>query len=300
MIYKVRHATRYVYGSPVDLAVHTVRVQPRALPFQRVVATELLVEPPPARRRDALDHFGNHVTWLFHDAAHPSFEVTAVSEVEVRFPDPPPPEATPAWEKVVEAANAGGPGGGPGREAWRAAEFRFGSPMCPAHAGAGEYARKSFTPGRPVLAGLLELNERIYTEFKFRAGVTTLSTPVSQVLERREGVCQDFTHLMCSALRCLGIPARYTSGYIRTRPPPGQKRRQGADQSHAWVGAWMGPEHGWVDLDPTNGIVVKEEHVVLGWGRDYGDISPVRGVILGGGTDSLKVGVDLVPADEWE
>ncbi len=139
--------------------------------------------------------------------------------------------------------------------------------MAPAVAETRAYAEKSFSKGRPVLEALCDLNTRIYREFRFRSGVTTISTPVTQVMKRREGVCQDFTHLMVSALRGLGLPARYNSGYIRTKPPPGQKRRQGADQSHAWVGAWLGPEHGWIDLDPTNGIVVHEEHVLLGWGR---------------------------------
>jgi transglutaminase-like putative cysteine protease len=167
--------------------------------------------------------------------------------------------------------------------------------MVPAVAETRDYAVKSFPKGRPVLEALCDLNRRIYKEFRFRSGVTTISTPVSQIMKRREGVCQDFSHLMVSALRGLGVPARYNSGYIRTKPPPGQKRRQGADQSHAWVGAWLGPEHGWVDLDPTNGIVVQDEHVLLGWGRDYGDVSPVQGIILGGGVHHLKVAVDLEP-----
>jgi transglutaminase-like putative cysteine protease len=169
--------------------------------------------------------------------------------------------------------------------------------MAPAIAEARDFARTSFRKGRPILEALKDLNNRIYKEFRFRSGVTTISTPVSQVMKRREGVCQDFSHLMVSALRGLGLPARYNSGYIRTKPPPGRPRRQGADQSHAWVGAWLGPEHGWVDLDPTNGIVVQDEHVLLGWGRDYGDVSPVQGVILGGGAHHLTVAVDLEPDD---
>lgn len=292
MIYRVRHTTRYAYGRPVDLAAHMLHLRPRPLAWQRVLSERLLVDPAPARRRDGLDHFGNPVTWLFLDLPHPAFEVTAEAEVEVRFPDPPPPDATPPWEAVAEAARWGGPG------AWEAAEFGFGSQMAPAHAAAGAYAAPSFPPGRPVLEALLELNARIRREFAFRAGVTTISTPIDRVLERREGVCQDFTHLMLGALRSLSLPARYTSGYIRTRPPPGQARRRGADQSHAWVGCWLGPEHGWVDLDPTNDVVVREEHVVLGWGRDFGDVSPLRGVILGGGAHSLTVGVDLEPLEK--
>jgi transglutaminase-like putative cysteine protease len=172
--------------------------------------------------------------------------------------------------------------------------------MAPLDPASEAYAAQSFTKGRPVLDALLELNERFYTEFRFRSGVTSISTPVSQVMARREGVCQDFSHAMVSGLRGIGIPARYTSGYIRTRPPPGQVKRQGSDQSHAWVGCWLGPQFGWVDVDPTNGIVVKDEHVLLGWGRDFSDVSPVRGVILGGGDHALSVGVDLEPVDNGE
>lgn len=292
MRYRVRHSTRYRYGSTVDLAAHMLHLRPRDLPFQRVVSAAVTTEPEASRRRDGLDHFGNPVSWLFIETPHLDFEVTAEAEVEVRVPDPPEAAATPPWEEVAALAQAGGPG------AWQAAEFRFDSPMCAALAEAGAYAAASFPPGRPVLAGLLELNARIRGDFRFRAGVTDLSTPVGEVLRRREGVCQDFTHLMISGLRALGLPARYVSGYIRTRPPPGQPRRRGADQSHAWVGAWLGPEHGWVDLDPTNDVVVRDEHVVLGWGRDYGDISPVRGVMLGGGDHGLSIGVDLEPVEE--
>jgi transglutaminase-like putative cysteine protease len=288
MRYRVSHLSRYTYGSPVDLAAHLLHLRPRPLPWQQVISDRIIAEPAGARRRDAEDHFGNVATWLFLDRPHADFIVTAESVVDVSYPLP--PDSTPAWETIVEAH---------GVEAGRAAEYRFDSPMAPAVAETREFAQKSFPKGRPLLEALCDLNNRIYREFRFRSGVTTISTPVTQVMKRREGVCQDFSHLMVSALRGLGLPARYNSGYIRTKPPPGQKRRQGADQSHAWVGAWLGPEHGWVDLDPTNGIVVHEEHVLLGWGRDYGDVSPVQGIILGGGAHHLKVAVDLEP-DEAE
>src|SRR5208337_3074017 len=227
------------------------------------------------RRSDRVDHFGNSVAWLFLDLPHPTFEVVAEAVVDVKFPTPPPPVETPPWEEVAALAT------GTGCTSWHAAEFVFPSPRVPMTPEAGAYAAPSFPPGRPVLEGLLELTKRIRREFTFRSGVTTVNTPIATVLERRQGVCQDFTHLMIAGLRALGIPARYVSGYIRTKPPPGQKRRLGADQSHAWVGAWMGPQHGWIDLDPTNDLVVGEEHVVLSWGRDYGDISPLYGIILG-------------------
>ena len=292
MIYRVRHATRYAYGGTVDLGAHMLHLSPRPLEHrQRVIEAHIVADPLPTRRREGHDHFGNAVTWLFLDTPHPEFEVVTEAVVDVLFPPPPEAEATPPWEEVADAARDAGP------EAWEAAEFALSSPMAPAHAGAAAYAAPSFPSGRPILAALLDLNARIRRDFAFRAGVTTLSTPISEVLARREGVCQDFTHLMIGALRGLGLPARYVSGYIRTRPPPGETRRRGADQSHAWVGCWLGAEHGWVDLDPTNNLVVRDEHVVLAWGRDYADVSPLRGVVLGGGAgQKLTVSVDLEPA----
>ncbi len=289
MRYRVRHSTAYTYHKPVDLASHMLHLLPRAMPHQVIASTTLCSVPEPVRSTEAVDHFGNQVTWLFLDMPHAAFEVTMEAVVDVAFPPPPAPEDTPPWEEVVAAARAGGP-------AWRASEFVFDSPMVPLEPSAGAYAAKSFPPGRPVLAGVRDLTTRIRKEFAFRAGVTTISTPVSKVMQLRAGVCQDFTHVMISGLRCLGLPARYVSGYIRTKPPPGQIRRRGADQSHAWVGAWLGPEHGWVDFDPTNDLIVSDEHVVLGWGRDFGDVSPLRGVILGGGKHSLTVSVDLEAA----
>ncbi len=290
MIYRVHHVTSYDYETPVVLSAHLAHLLPRALAFQRVLSARLHTDPAASWRRDGTDHFGNTVTWLFLDVAHPAFEVTAEATVDVCFPDPPPPDATPAWEVVGATARRGGPA------AWQAAEFLFDSPLAPADSEAAAYAAPSFAPGRPVLAALLELKARIYREFTFRSGVTTTATTIREVLSRRQGVCQDFAHLMISALRGLGLPARYVSGYIRTHPPPGGKRRLGADQSHAWVGCWLGPEHGWVDLDPTNNLVVKEEHVVLGWGRDFRDVTPLRGVILGGSEHELSVRVELEPA----
>ena len=290
MRYRVRHVTRYAYGSPVELAAHLVHLRPRSLAWQRIISETITANPLPARRSDGFDHFGNHVTWLFLDMPHADFAVTSDSVVEVDCPPPAPAAATPAWEVVAGAAN--------GPDGWEAVEFRFGTAKAPIEDTATAYAAASFVPGRPALQALLDLNDRFYRDFRFRSGVTTISTPVSQVMQRREGVCQDFSHAMISGLRGLGLPARYTSGYIRTKPPPGQRRRLGSDQSHAWVGCWLGPEHGWVNVDPTNGIMVRDEHVLLGWGRDFSDVSPVVGIILGGGRHAVSVGVDLEPLDD--
>lgn len=284
MICRVRHVTQYRYATPVELAMHQLRLSPRALPGQRVLDAAILTDPPAAHRRDGCDHFGNPTTWLSIETPHDRFEVIGTATVEVRMPDPPPPAETPPWEAVAQAATA-----------VAAAEFLHASPLVPETPAAAAWARVDFPAGRPVLEAVLAFNRRLCDEIAFRPGVTAVGTPPAEVLERREGVCQDVAQLMLAGLRGLGLPARYVSGYLRTRPPPGQPRRRGADASHAWVGCWLGPAVGWVDLDPTNGLIVHEEHVVLAWGRDYGDVGPVRGVVLGGGAHTLEVAVDLEP-----
>jgi transglutaminase-like putative cysteine protease len=290
MIYTVRHVTQYEYGDPVDLGAHLLHLRPRNLSWQTVLDASLTAIPAPARLDQGEDCFGNNVDWLYLDAPHPRFQVTLDARVDVGAPKPPDPATTPAWQNVAAAAFAGGPYG------FEAAEFLFDSPLVATIPEARDYAARSFPPERPILEALLDLNARIRRDFEFKAGVTSINTPVRQVLAQRAGVCQDFSHLMIAGLRAIGLPARYVSGYIRTYTPPGGKRRLGSDQSHAWVGCWMGPAHGWIDLDPTNGLVIADEHVVLGWGRDYSDTCPVRGVILGGGDHSVHVGVDLIPA----
>jgi transglutaminase-like putative cysteine protease len=284
--YALRHATLYRYARSVDLANHLLHLTPRHLPGQSVESVRLDVSPTPAWRTEGFDHHGNGVTWLSVESPHDRLEVILEAVVHVGFAPPPAAHTTPRWESVREAV-----AWGVGAEA---AEFALPSTHAPADPAAGAYVAQSFPPGRPVLSGLLELTSRIKRDFAFKPGVTTISTPVSQVLALRGGVCQDFAHLMIAGLRAIGLPARYCSGYVRTRPAPGQVRRQGADQSHAWVGAWMGPGFGWVDLDPTNDLILRDEHVLLGWGRDYADISPVKGILLGGGKQTLDVSVDLI------
>ena len=287
MIYQVCHRTSYAYAHPVDLGTHMLHLQPRALPWQRVISSRLTTKPAPAGMRDGTDCFGNHVAWMFLEEPHPSLEVTLDARVDVTPPAIAQAGQTPHWAAVSAAAFAGGQGG------FETAEFLFDSKHAPGSAEARDYAEASFPPGRPVLEGVIDLNMRIGRDFTFRGGVTSIDTTVAQVLKQRAGVCQDFSHLMIAGLRALGLPARYVSGYIRTKPPPGQARRRGSDQSHAWVGCWTGPEHGWVDVDPTNSILIKDEHVVLGWGRDFSDVSPLYGIILGGGRHKLTVSVDL-------
>ena len=282
MIYRVRHVTAYGYELPVEMATHLLHLTPRPLARQRVLRTSLACDPAPTRRTEALDHFGNPTAWLYLDRPHGRLTVTADSTVDVTSP-PPLPDDTPPWEAIRGLAlrNA------------EAAEFLFPSPTLPPVEAARAFLAPYFTPGRPVGEAALGLIAHFRDHMAFRAGVTTVSTPVEEVLRRRAGVCQDFAHLLVTGLRMLGIPARYVSGYIRTWPAPGGVRRVGADQSHAWVAAWMGPEAGWVEMDPTNSLFVADEHVVLGWGRDFGDVSPLLGVILGGGKHSVTVGVEM-------
>ncbi len=199
MKYHVTHTSRYAYGTPVDLAAHMLHLRPRALPWQRVLSESIVATPEGARRRDAQDHFGNMVTWLFLDGPHADFVVTAESMVDVSHP--PPPQSLIAWEAIADAARDVSAGS--------AAEYRFESPMVPLIEETRSFALESFPPGRSMLEGLLDLNDRFYHDFSFRAGVTMISTPISQVMKRREGVCQDFSHAMVSALRGLGLPERY-------------------------------------------------------------------------------------------
>jgi len=291
VILQVRHETTYAYADRVELAAHLMHLRPRNLPSQRVHSFALRTEPGASRLTDGVDHFGNHAAWLFLDAAHHGLEVSTEAVVEVMPRAAPNPHDTLSWERVADLAQ---------RPAAAAdgAEFTFGSAMAPASGDVRAWTATSFPPGRPVLAGLLDLMARIRREFRIQPGVTTISTPISRVLQMRAGVCQDFAHLMIGGLRGLGLPARYVSGYVRTWPPPGQSKMRGADVSHAWVGCWLGPDHGWVDLDPTNNLVVADEHVVLGWGRDYSDVSPLHGLLLGGGAHTLAVSVDMEPVED--
>jgi transglutaminase-like putative cysteine protease len=282
--FRLRHRTTYAYVDAVDLATHMLHLSPRATGRQRVLAAEILCEPAPSARATAADHHGNQVTWLFLERPHTRLELVLNALVEVAGGAATGPAGI-AWEAL------------PAATPWDVAEFAFDSALAPAIPPARDYAAASFAAGRDAFDAVRDLTARIRRDFAFKPGVTSVSTPVTQVLETRAGVCQDFSHVMIAALRAHGVPARYVSGYIRTRPKPGEAKRRGSDVSHAWVAAWLGPALGWVEFDPTNDIVVSNEHVVLGHGRDYADVSPVRGVLLGGGRHAVTVGVDLEPVE---
>ncbi|MEO1089082.1 MAG: transglutaminase family protein [Pseudomonadota bacterium] len=289
MIYTIRHFTKYSYAAPVALSQHLLHLEPRTSFRQRVHAQALVIDPPPAWSDRRQDPFGNPARAITIDREHRRLTIDSRATVEVATEAAPDPVATAPWETVVDACVRGSAAGSLG-----AARFAFPSPFTRADDAVERFARESFVPGRPALAAALDLNHRIFTEFAFDPAATTVATPVADVLVQRRGVCQDFAHLMIAALRALGLPARYVSGYLLTHPPAGQERLVGADVSHAWVSLWL-PGDGWVDLDPTNDVIPGDGHVTLAWGRDYGDVSPIVGVVFGGGDQELDVAVDVVP-----
>jgi len=288
MIYEVSHLTSYEYSAPVDLAQHVLHLRPRRFDYQRVLQTAIVTAPPATYVRDHLDHFGNEATVVAINGPHSDFSVKVRSVVDVSFPQIITPG--PAWEELRAALMAPR-----SMDAVEASEFRHESPFAAQHASLTAYAGKSFAPGRPMVDAVRELTRRINEDFDYRPGTTAIATAPADALSRLEGVCQDFTHVMIAGLRGLGLAARYVSGYLRTLPPKGGGARRGADASHAWVSVWCGPDAGWIDVDPTNDLMLADEHIVVAWGRDFGDVSPVRGVILGGGAQNLSVAVEVKP-----
>lgn len=292
MIYEIRHRTVYTYSEPVTICYNKAHLKPRELSRQHLDSFSIAVTPAPAFVSSRLDYFGNHVTYFTVQEAHNELSVAVESEIELQPFQPPPLKETVSWEVAREMIHSDLTPRG-----LEAVEFTFDSKFAPREQTLSEFAQASFPSGRPILDGVDDLNRRIRRTFKYNPLSTTVSTPVLEVLKRREGVCQDFAHLMIGALRSLGLSARYVSGYLLTAPPPGKEKLVGVDASHAWVSVYI-PPHGWIDFDPTNGKIPSDEHITLATGRDYGDVSPLRGVILGGGTQSLQVAVDVSRIDQ--
>ena len=280
----VVHETHYTYSSPVVLSQQLLHLTPRPLPWQERHAHRISIEPAPGEYDEHDDYFGNRAGIALIAAPHRDLLVRATSVVSVA-PREKEAMARPqiAWETVREQGRS------------HAAEFLHESPHVETLRELAEFAARSLVRGRSALEAALDLAHRIHRDFEFDRTATSVSTPLREVLKRRRGVCQDFAHLMIGGLRANGVPARYVSGYLLTDPPPGRPRLIGADASHAWVSAWCGEAAGWVDLDPTNDCLADDEHVTLGWGRDFGDVTPMRGVILGGGEQELKVRVTVSP-----
>ena len=291
----VRHRTAYHYANPAAFSQHLLRLTPVAVPGQRVILTNVTITPEPEAVDVHDDMFGNRVHVATISRPHETLEIVATSRVDRAARSAMIFDASVPWEKT-RAAALGLDNATPVAEI---SPFAFPSTMSAPNRAIEAYADESLTPGRPILVAAEELMGRIYRDFKYDTGATGAETLAAESFRLKRGVCQDFAHVMLSALRSHRIPARYVSGYLRTIPPEGQQRLQGADASHAWVSVWD-PTFGWVDFDPTNDCVPAQDHVTLACGRDYGDVSPVSGIVVGAGRQMLDVGVDVIAATENE
>jgi transglutaminase-like putative cysteine protease len=287
---RVVHETIYRYAPRVDIAYHLACLMPQSGHRQQVAGAELAIEPKPAQWSTSTDAFGNLRSYFALFTPHDVLRVRAESRVVVtqRFDDV-AAERSARWETVrsmlryrVRAPF------------WPASDFLYASPFVPMLDELRAYGAASFPAGQTLVAGAIDLMHRIGADFDYQPASTSISTPLAQVVAQRHGVCQDYAHVMLGSLRALGLPAAYVSGYLLTEPPPGRPRLHGADASHAWVSVWC-PQLGWIDLDPTNDVVVGNAHVTLAVGRDFGDVTPLRGVIRGGAEHTMKVAVSVVP-----
>jgi transglutaminase-like putative cysteine protease len=287
MIYRVTHNTSYKYSLPASLSQNELFLYPRNTPSQEVLECQLVIVPKPQYLHARTDYFGNmaHVFMVQHP--HNELAISVSSLVKTTSPVTPSPDTTMSWEKVVERLRSH-----PSSDDLDAQQFVFESPLVSLSADALKYVSPSFFPGTPVLTGAADLVRRIYTEFTYDKSASSVETTVNHVLMNRKGVCQDFALVAISCLRSLGLAARYVSGYLETLPPSGTPKSIGSDASHAWISLFV-PDIGWVDLDPTNNLVANETYITVAWGRDYGDVSPVKGVVMGGGIHELSVMVDV-------
>ncbi|HKI31448.1 MAG TPA: transglutaminase family protein [Gemmataceae bacterium] len=291
MQYQVTHTTTYQYSKPVSLCQNLAHLTPRDVPEQHCLRTALSIAPQPAVLSERIDYFGNSSTFFTVQEPHRELVVTASHLIQLSPRPAPDPSASVPWEEVRDLLPADR-----GPATLEAYQFVFASRYTPAGPDLAAYALASFPTGRPLLEGVLDLTGRIHRDFVYDPRATTVATPLKEVFAKRRGVCQDFAHLQLACLRVLGLAARYVSGYLSTSPPPGQPRLLGADATHAWLSAWC-PRLGWVDVDPTNDLVPADKHILLAWGRDYDDVSPIKGVILGGGQHVVRVAVDVTRLD---
>lgn len=289
MNYRVRHVTTYEYEESVSVSHHILRLTPHNSHRQTCRRSTISIVPQPANRSRHVDYFGNATTTFTLIEPHDRLVVEATSELQVKAMASPGPGVSPTWESVRDALPLGHTS-----DELNAYQFVFDSTRVASRAEWGDYARESFPAGRPILEAVLDLTTRIHQDFRFDTKATEVSTPVETFFEKRRGVCQDFSHLQIACLRSIGLPARYVSGYLRTVPPPGQPRLVGADASHAWCSVWS-PGAGWTDFDPTNNCIPSDGHITVAWGRDYEDVSPIHGVLLGGARHQMDTGVDVEP-----
>ena len=291
MIYHVSHRTTYGYVYPVSFGNHVACLKPRSSVTNRLTHNTLSIHPRPSTFTERVDFFGNTLCFFTVEEPHKELVVEAKSEVIVDSGDIISASNSLPWEESAGSFSQEG-----SREGLEAYQYQLESPRVRLRPEYAAYALESFTPGRPMREALMELTTRIYRDFRFDSKVTTVRTPTEEVFKKRRGVCQDFAHVQIACLRSINVAARYVSGYLRTYPPPGKPRLVGGDASHAWVSAYCRGA-GWLDMDPTNNVAPTDGHVTLAWGRDYGDVSPLRGLILGGGGGTLKVEVDMEPIE---
>ncbi len=289
MIYDIRHLTSYSYESSVSFARCSLRLEPRSGDGQQLISHTVEIRPRPADRTVRRDFFGTHTESILIETAHRSLRIDSRSRVSVSRRALARNAPSPSWETVrdvaFEAASLG-PASPVG--------YVFASSLVPVLAPVTAYAASSFPPGGGIVTGAVDLMHRIRHDFRYDPKATVISTPLREVFEKRHGVCQDFAHVMIAGLRGLGLPAAYVSGYLRTIPPPGQPRLQGADATHAWVSVWCGADIGWIGFDPTNNLLVENDHIILAIGRDFSDVSPVDGIIVGSRKQKLNVAVDVL------
>ena len=291
--YQIRHLTEYSYSNNVAVCQNQVRMQPVTGGNVTCERTELSISPEPTNRDEHIDYFGNRVITFSIEAIHKSLTVEVKSIVAVAAPSVNASMPSPNWETLL-ATNPNQ------MRRPKIAEHRFGSPRITPAEPFAKYAETSFAPQRSILDAALDLTRRIHDGFKYDTTATTVETTTEQAFELRAGVCQDFAHVEIACLRSMGLAARYVSGYLRTHPPEGKERLVGADESHAWVEVYAGEAIGWLGLDPTNACLVGTDHIPVCTGRDYDDVSPMRGVVMGGGTNTLKVSVDVEPISASE
>lgn len=294
MKYRITHQTHYHYNDTVTLCHNEAHLIPRSTPTQNCLNSQLIVNPLPIRQEHRQDFFGNRVTYFAIESPHQELIVTCQSEMEIQpfevsdYLSPSPP-----WESVRDAM----------KNNWspiflEAREMVLDSPFISANELLYYYAQPSFPPRRPLLEAVSNLMQRIYTEFTYDPHFTTIVTPLEDVLSHRRGVCQDFAHLMIGCIRTMGLAARYVSGYLETLPPPGWTKLRGSDASHAWLAVYV-PNQGWIDFDPTNNKIPTTQHLTTAWGRDYGDVTPLKGIIFGGSESTLTVSVDVDRIEMW-
>lgn len=290
MRYTVWHRTAYTYTRPVQDSVGLFHLVPRALPWQQVSASAVTVDPAPGDIAPDLDYFGNSATYFHVTDPHQELTIVSRSEVTVHTPAYDAAALCLPWEQARPLQHPHLDG------AWRAADFALESPRAAHVSEAAAYARESLTPGRPVGEAATDLMRRIFRDFTYDSTATTVTSTVADAMRKRAGVCQDFAHVALACLRSHGVAARYVSGYLATRPAPGKDRVFGADASHAWIAVWLPGTDQWLAIDPTNDQWPGERYVTVAWGRDYGDVSPVKGVIFTKAKKSeLRVNVDVAP-----